>query len=357
MADSGSSLPARIDFVTLGMFIIDDIYPPPAAPSQLPNLNVVGGAGTYSALGARLFSPPPLSQTVGWIIDAGLDFPPPVRDLITSWQTGALVRPRNAPTTRGWNGYTANDHREFKYLTEKLRITAADLTPDLLDARSIHLICSASRCVEMVQQIHHRRDSRSSPQQDSESPPILIWEPVPDLCLPSELPATLQALEYVGVISPNHEELGSLFSFTHPADNVDKAAVEAQAQRLLSHHAPTNSKYRSGPLAVVVRVGKEGCYVATPTLQHWLPAYHTSSAKVIDPTGGGNAFLGGLAVGLVRNAGDVVEAARYGSIAASFAIEQVGVPVLARGGVSEVELWNRESVMLRLEEFGTRTME
>ncbi|UZP34577.1 hypothetical protein NXS19_002393 [Fusarium pseudograminearum] len=61
-----------IDFVTMGMFIIDDIdFIPPTEPVK----DILGGAGTYSALGARLLSPPPKSTSVGWIVDQGSDFP------------------------------------------------------------------------------------------------------------------------------------------------------------------------------------------------------------------------------------------------------------------------------------------
>ncbi|TKA77809.1 hypothetical protein B0A55_04588 [Friedmanniomyces simplex] len=120
-----------IDFVTLGMFIIDDIYPPASALSQIPQKDIIGGAGTYSALGARLFSPPPTcSKTIAWIIDAGTDFPAPVRAQIEFWQTSALIRPRKALTTRGWNGYGENEYRAFRYLTEKKRLIVEDLTPD-----------------------------------------------------------------------------------------------------------------------------------------------------------------------------------------------------------------------------------
>lgn len=70
--------------------------------------------------------------------------------------------------------------------------------------------------------------------------------------------------------------------------------------------------------------------------------------RVVDPTGGGNGFLGGLAVGLARGQ-EVVEACAWGSVAASFCIEQVGVPVLTSPMDDKgVELWNGESVMERL---------
>lgn len=85
-----------------------------------------------------------------------------------------------------------------------------------------------------------------------------------------------------------------------------------------------------------------------PGVERWLPAWHTEgmAESVIDPTGGGNGFLGGLAVGLARGK-EVVEAATWGVVAASFCIEQVGVPEL---GVDEQgqETWNGERVEERM---------
>jgi sugar/nucleoside kinase (ribokinase family) len=76
---------------------------------------------------------------------------------------------------------------------------------------------------------------------------------------------------------------------------------------------------------------------------------------VVDPTGGGNGFLGGLAVGLVRTDFDVVEAARWGSVAASFTIEQVGMPQLTASTDDTTELWNGVSVQERLRDFQQRS--
>lgn len=302
----------------------------------------MGGAGTFSAIGARLFSPPPQSKSVGWIIDAGTDFPDELRSLVSSWDTGVLIQPRNALTTRGWNGYGENDHRAFKYLTEKKRLTAEDLTPELLAAKSFHLICSAVRCSELVQRILERRAEALG----SDAPrPIIVWEPVPDLCTPEELENTKAALNCVDVLSPNHEELGALFGFEH-ASGVEKQAVEKHAGELVA-----SGIGRQGEGVIVVRSGKIGCYIARSggdKRSCWLPAYHTDQSKVIDPTGGGNGFLGGLAVGLVRTNFDVVEAARWGSVAASLCIEQVGMPQLADFPSGGKELWNGVSVEDRL---------
>jgi sugar/nucleoside kinase (ribokinase family) len=309
----------------------------------------MGGAGTFSAIGARLFSPPPQSKSVGWIIDAGTDFLDELRIMASSWDTGVLVQPRNALTTRGWNGYGENDHRAFMYLTEKKRLTADDLTVELLAAKSFHLICSAVRCGELVQRIKERRLEALGTDVPS---PIIVWEPVPDLCTAEELENTKSALKCVDVLSPNHEELGALFAFEHAA-GVDKNAVEEHAAELVTSGIGAN-----GEGVVVVRSGKEGCYIARSGGDRrscWLPAYHTNQSKVIDPTGGGNGFLGGLAVGLVRTNFDVVEAARWGSVAASFTIEQVGMPQLTPAAAGATELWNSVSVEERLREFRQRT--
>lgn len=325
----------------------DDIYPPPTAEDQTPQNDIIGGAGTYSAIGARLFSPPPESKSVGWIVDTGTDFPADVNDTINSWETGVLLRPRDALTTRGWNGYGENDHRAFKYLTEKKRLTADDLTPELLASRSFHLICSPTRCIEMVKRILERRKETLGEKAPR---PLIIWEPVPDLCIPSELENTFAALPYVDVISPNHEELGQLL-WGIKTSGVDKRIVEEQAKQILFHGIGP-----AGNGLIVVRASKEGAYVASPFGTSWFPAYHTDPAKVVDPTGGGNGFLGGFAVGLIRCEFAILEAAQWGSVAASFCIEQVGMPVLTPSTSPEAdnEKWNGKDVYKRLEEYNAR---
>lgn len=84
-------------------------------------------------------------------------------------------------------------------------------------------------------------------------------------------------------------------------------------------------------------------------VEKWIPAYHGgdmgSQEKVIDPTGGGNTFLGAVAVAMAREE-NIEEAALWGSVAASFAIEQVGMPVFE--GEGENERWNGERVLERL---------
>lgn len=111
---------------------------------------------------------------------------------------------------------------------------------------------------------------------------------------------------------------------------------------------------------MVVRLGEKGCCVAQPKRYLRLPAYHEQDAatQVTDPTGGGNTFLGGFGIGILQSsestqAARFEEAALYGAVAASFAIEQVGTPILDRSPF-QGELWNGVKVECRLEEYRQR---
>lgn len=408
----------------------DDIEYLPPRPAEK---DVLGGAGSYGALGARLFSPAPTqSKSVGWIVDQGSDFPPAITTLIDSWTTSALIRhDPSRLTTRGWNGYVDdNETRAFRYSTPKKRLTASDLsgTP-LLQARTFHIICSPSRCRELVTELLTLRKEEAPPDdpEDGEgggyTRPLVIWEPVPDLCTPDELLNLTNCLPLVDVCSPNHSELASFMGdsgLDAETGEISCAAVERSCEQLLGS-MPLSS------FTLVVRAGEKGCYVAKnggrrknkaaasgkekgakrrrkeighhgglhpdtdmmslfagllqqsgddaaddgektysfireedneveidPGLDRWIPAYWTKedADKVVDPTGGGNTFLGGLAVALARGK-SMDEAACWGSVAASFAIEQVGMPQLKVDEEGE-ETWNNAKVGDRLREFHER---
>jgi sugar/nucleoside kinase (ribokinase family) len=168
-------------------------------------------------------------------------------------------------------------------------------------------------------------------------------------------------LTYVDIVSPNHLELGAFFN----RDTTYGLSGELK-KGLIEELSDTFLKSGIGPDRVgciVVRCGKWGCFIAHPDIpvqDRWLPAFHASSAigeqndRVVDPTGGGNAFLGGLSVGLVRStskaSGDrLKEAAIWGTISASFAIEQVGMPAL--GEDEQGETWNGVHVKKRIADY------
>ena len=186
--------------------------------------------------------------------------------------------------------------------------------------------------------------------------PYMVWEPVPDLCIPSELENVHRALGYVDVISPNLHELASLFGTTEDELAVDNQKLREHCEALLAGMIPTS--------AVVVRMGSQGCYVATRQSYSIIPAYYgtiSSLNQVVDPTGAGNAFLGAFAIRLVDDIQQECtlnsweSAATWGSVAASFAVEQVGMPKVTYDRRGE-ELWNGERVWGRLKEYEGRCL-
>lgn len=159
------------------------------------------------------------------------------------------------------------------------------------------------------------------------------------------------------VFSPNHLEIARLFGISESADykkpDIEKLALEVLRQGV----GP------EGNGVVLVRAGEMGCLVQSRKVApKWLPPFYgegmgkEQSYKVVDPTGAGNAFLGAYSIGYLRTE-DIIEAACYGSVAASFALEQVGMPTTSKEG--DQELWNGVNVLKRLQEYkksiGTQT--
>jgi sugar/nucleoside kinase (ribokinase family) len=74
---------------------------------------------------------------------------------------------------------------------------------------------------------------------------------------------------------------------------------------------------------LVVKRGELGSVVLDIAHRRWVEVPAVDGVRVVDPTGAGDAFDGGFAVALARS-GDPVEAACWGSVTASFAVEDHG---------------------------------
>lgn len=101
---------------------------------------------------------------------------------------------------------------------------------------------------------------------------------------------------------------------------------------------------------VIVRAGEHGSLTTQNAGKSvWLsPCYKSSVAKVVDSTGGGNTYLGGFIAGW-KASGDIAEASMYGNVAASFAMEQIGMPSCELSDGEE--RWNGAQVMECLVEY------
>ncbi|KAK9239718.1 Ribokinase-like protein [Lipomyces kononenkoae] len=329
----------EIIFTSLGMFIIDEIH----HPDGTSQYDVIGGAGTYAAYAARYFLPYPLSKRVGWVVDAGSDFPPAIRKELFSLQTTMIFREDHTRlTTRGWNGYGENEFREFRYMTPKKRIVIEDIIgTKLVESRTFHVICAPERAQDLINGIVEQRNSikKYLPL------PVIVWEPVPDLCTPEYLDACFSALPMVTILTPNAAEAAAFFGLPEP---FEKEAIEAIGLRFLP--------FMREDAAIVIRAGAQGCFVLSKSRKMWLEAYHAPFPdRVIDPTGAGNSFVGGMCTGYVLSNGDIIEASIYGNVAAGLSIEQVGIAKLTLASENgQPELWNGSEVTARMKEYKAR---
>ncbi|KAF7301436.1 PfkB domain-containing protein [Mycena indigotica] len=317
-------------FATLGMFIVDEFAFADKSGNPISK-NVppqIGGGGTYAAIGARIWLPP---TRVGMIIDRGTDFPQSIQATLDEFGSDMWhYRDHPGKTTRALNSYRG-DFRDFEYLTPRIRLTPRDLQGTRLERPNyLHFICSPTRAFTIMDEV----------QQVSDWNPTVIYEPIPDRCVPEELDALVQVLPRINILSPNADEAFGLLSMPLP---VSRSGIEAACQRFLAFSHP--------PAAVIIRSGAMGACVAVVGQPiRWVDAFWSESHpdKIVDVTGAGNSFLGGLAAGLLLENGNILRATYYASVSASFVIEQQGLPKLSEAGD-----WNGDSPQRRLEQLNT----
>jgi hypothetical protein len=172
-----------------------------------------------------------------------------------------------------------------------------------------------------------------------------------------------EAAKHVEVVSPNGDELAQFFSeASGKSDRMNM--IESMLAKAGGLH---------GPVSVLVRDGADGSrlYLEGNTLH--LRAYHQNAVGVVDPTGAGNTYLGALTMALTRivdpgedhldeklfafSSRKSLRSSRYrrhilavlhATIAASYAIEQVGIPCLVG---DQADCWNGHVYGNRLSEY------
>ena len=318
-----------------------------AEPSKPQDLSgILGGAGTYAVLGARLFAAED-PKRVGWVVHTGTDFSAKVFEELDSWN--AYTRYISTPerlTTRARNTYKG-ELRGFEFLSPKKQVTHDMLDNSLLQARAFHVISNPKRFINLVHGILERlaKGSRGNRHE-----PSFVWEPMEHSCSPENLPLFLEAMNLAHTFSPNEDEFAKLFG-------ADLSAGEDLSADFLREKCELLLQGRAFKV-VAVRLGARGVFVAetadkdfaSPFICRQLPSYPQAASgyiegngrlsqegtripKVVDVTGGGNTFLGAYCMGLVNqpqilNCTIPQSASIAGSVAASFAIEQIGMPKL-----------------------------
>ncbi|CAB4412759.1 unnamed protein product [Rhizophagus irregularis] len=338
---------------SLSQCIIDDIK----LPDGTFRKDVLSGGGVYATYGMRLWFSPPESLRIAYSFHAGYDFPINILEKLLSLNISLTqIWHSNLPSIRGLATFTSADQRIFVYQTPPIGTVPADLPSSYLNSKIFHFICSPSWASQHITEILKLRDKQLPP-------PIFVWEPVPNSTIKENLQSCVEAMKMVNVLSPNHEEAAALLGLISGEDEeVDRFLSE----EMLMYMADKFLSYQIGPQGngcVIIRASYKGCLVATKEKKEIIPAYWTISRDgiknphVIDVTGAGNAFCGGFMAGLLRSNNDVFEAALYGSVSASFTVEQLGAPRLEFDQNGN-EIWNSgESPYERLHKLKQRVKE
>ncbi|OCF71347.1 hypothetical protein I204_07974 [Kwoniella mangroviensis CBS 8886] len=308
-----------------------------------------------------MFLPP---SQCGLIVDRGDDFPSKFTNILKGYDKEMIwFRPRKGKTTRALNIYSGGKigqgHQSFKYLSPQLNLLPHDFilppspfaTPNLPEY--IHVVCNTARAKLIVDEMRDIRENGIDGIGRGWNGK-LIWEPMPSSCVPSELDNILSLSRSFTVISPNLLELQSILGIPPTKSSIMEHAEEAvqKFHQLLSQGMTDRSEFNVP--AIIVRCGELGSYTFSDGWKGWVPAYYgeADQDKVVDPTGGGNSFLGGLLAGLLISQGDMKIASIYAATAASFTIEQRGLPTLTVH--EDGERWNDEDVWKRLRELAVR---
>jgi len=90
---------------------------------------------------------------------------------------------------------------------------------------------------------------------------------------------------------------------------------------IMSKTGLTKSQLLEKTRAIITTLGDQGSRVCTLQAETAIPA--AKPREVVDPTGAGDSYRGGLIAGLARGL-DITKSARMGSVCASFAVERYG---------------------------------
>ncbi len=285
--------PESIQCTTISNVIIDDIV----LWDGRTYMGTLGGSGSHAVVGMRTWNDAPLGL-VGYLGD---DAPEPFVAHLQRLGVSpdGLVHRTGLPTPRAWQLFEADGQRTEVFRTSLSEFVASqvrfdELNAELKQSSGFHVQWGGSmeETTRLVRQLKLANPSA-----------VVVFEPIDDF-LGLDQAAWAPLLRECDVFLPNLEEAATLTGESSPAD-MATALLDWGADR------------------IVIRMAEQGIWVQDRQGNRWrIPAVPT---QVVDVTGAGNAFCGGLLAGLVADL-PFLETALRGLVGASFAIEQVGVP-------------------------------
>lgn len=293
--------------LVVGSTALDSIKTPRAEAPRL-----LGGSASHAALAASFFAP---TRLVGVV---GRDFPR--RYLALYRRHGIDLEGLQIAdgSTFHWAGeYEVNMNHRRTLRTELgvFEQFRPDLPPRYRDTPYV-LLANIAPALQ-----HHVLDQMRRPR--------FVVADTMDLWLNTALPELLRLLRRVDALVLNDGEARQLSG----EDNLLRAA-----RRI----------HRLGPPVVIIKKGEHGSLLSGPDGLFLCPAYPL--ARVVDPTGAGDSFAGGLVGYLARAGGRVRDHLRaamlHGSVVASFCCEGFGVRATVR--VTPAEITRRVAELRRL---------
>ena len=287
-----------MSLVIVGTFNLDTIETP-----QERRERIVGGSGTYCCLAASFFTTPRIVGVVGE------DFPKDTLELFNTRRIdteGLLVKPGK---TFFWEGRYEDDPNKRTTIATEVNILK-DFRPQLPDHyRDVDILFLANIDPDLQEDILAQVKS-----------PRLVAMDTMNYWIQTRSESLLNVLEKVDVFFANDEEVRML---------TDELNLITAGRRLLE----------KGPSLVVIKKGEHGVLLLSKDFVFAMPAY--PSETVVDPTGAGDSFGGGF-LGHLDRADSYVErdirrAAVYGSVMASFTIEEFGIDRLRSLSSDEIE--------------------
>jgi len=272
--------------------------------------DVIGGSAVYFSLAASFFSPVRLVGVVGD------DCPPQLLAVLRGRGIDTSgVEFRKGSRTFRWHGSYLKDLNQAETLRTDLNVLAEkppEIPPAFRDSRFVFLANT-----------HPALQQRMIDCLDK---PRLIVADTMNLWISSEQEELRKLLRRVGGLVLNDNEARMLTGW--------KNLVRAGREILTM-----------GPQFVVIKKGEHGCLMCRDGEIFALPAFPTD--QVVDPTGAGDSFAGGM-MGYLAAQNDVSpsilrQALAFGTVVASFTIADFSVGAL--------EKLTRQEIDRRVEEF------
>jgi sugar/nucleoside kinase (ribokinase family) len=270
--------------------------------------SILGGAATYFSVAASWFT------AVRVVAVVGEDFSEQHLSVFARRAIDTTGLERAAGKTFRWQGEYVGDMNEARTLDTQLNVFerfAPKIPASYLASEYVFL-----GNIDPVLQLHVREQLPNT---------RLVALDTMNYWIGGKLEALKKTLAAVDVLLVNEGEARMLSGEW----NLTKAAGAIQ---------------KMGPRSVVVKRGEHGVSLFTPSSIFSAPGYPLDHVQ--DPTGAGDTFAGGF-MGHLARTGDLSEpnlrrAVVYGSVLASFAVEEFGLGRLLRLTPQEIEARFRE---------------